>query len=56
MKTDDAPPLACLDANVFLAVLILEATKKNQRDPLPATSHAPAFSTLHRVSLGSPGG
>jgi hypothetical protein len=36
--------------------LILDATKKNQRDPLQATSHAKAFSTLHRVRLGSPGG
>ena len=27
MKNADKPPLACLDANVFLAVLIPEATK-----------------------------
>jgi predicted nucleic acid-binding protein len=27
MKTDDIPPLACLDANVFLALLIPETTK-----------------------------
>ena len=27
MPSADRPPLACLDANIFLAVLIPEATK-----------------------------
>jgi hypothetical protein len=30
MPNADPPPLACLDANVFLAVLIPEATKASK--------------------------
>jgi predicted nucleic acid-binding protein len=36
MARDDAPPLACLDANIFLAVLLPHATKVS-RDEIVAS-------------------
>ena len=35
MQNDKPPPLACLDADIFLAVLIPEVTKKLPKKKLP---------------------